>query len=143
MDLRVGESLAEYINSGKALAIIGVSSSPSRSRLSWVPSSCTSLASSSRLITPSPSSTLVPCGRYRAHHDHLFRRFQRVEGERVGYRGVPLYLEHNMGSALLYTLIGWTLLMALLQHLFRVNILRVIVLAGTAALAMAFAGTTW
>jgi len=45
-----------------------------------------------------------------------------------------------MDTALLYTFLGWTLLMAMLQHLFRVNILKVIVLAGTAALAMAFAG---
>lgn len=50
------------------------------------------------------------------------------------------YLTHNMGQALLYAFIGWTILMALLQFVFRVNILKVIVLAGTAALALAFAG---
>jgi hypothetical protein len=45
-----------------------------------------------------------------------------------------------MATAILYTFTGSTLLMALLQHLLRVNILKVIVLTGTAALAMAFAG---
>ena len=45
-----------------------------------------------------------------------------------------------MGTALLYTLLGWTLFMALMQHVFKVKILNVIVLVGTAALAMAFAG---
>ena len=45
-----------------------------------------------------------------------------------------------MSTALLYTLGGWTVIMGILQHIFRFNILRFIVLAGTAALAMAFAG---
>ncbi|MFA7085011.1 MAG: hypothetical protein WC141_10850, partial [Arcobacteraceae bacterium] len=50
------------------------------------------------------------------------------------------FLENHMRTALLYTFAASTFLMALLQHLFRVNILKVIVLSGTAALAMAFAG---
>jgi len=44
-----------------------------------------------------------------------------------------------MTQALLITFAGWTIVMAILQHLFRVNILRIIVLAGTMALALAFA----
>ena len=50
------------------------------------------------------------------------------------------FLDNNMAIALLYTLVGWTVIMGLLQHIFRVSILKIIVLAGTAALAMAFAG---
>ena len=49
-------------------------------------------------------------------------------------------LNHNMGQAILYACAGWTLFMALLQFVFRVSILKVVVLAGTAALALAFAG---
>ncbi len=41
---------------------------------------------------------------------------------------------------LFYSLIGWTLLMGILQHAFKVNILKFNILAGTASLALAFAG---
>src|SRR5690554_2132150 len=50
------------------------------------------------------------------------------------------YLDENMGTALLYTLVGWTVFMGILQHVFRVNILKTVVLDGTAAVVMAFAG---
>jgi len=51
-----------------------------------------------------------------------------------------LYLvESNMLRSLLVTFAGWSILMALLQFLFRVNILKIIVLTGTMALALAFA----
>lgn len=36
--------------------------------------------------------------------------------------------------------VGWTLLSALLQHVFKINVLRITVLAGTLSLALAFAG---
>jgi len=39
-----------------------------------------------------------------------------------------------------YSLIGWTILLQLLYMLFRINILKIIVLVGTFSLAMAFAG---
>ncbi|MCC8062540.1 MAG: inorganic phosphate transporter [Rikenellaceae bacterium] len=41
---------------------------------------------------------------------------------------------------LVYCFIGWTILMALVQYLLRLNILRLTVLAGTLSLALAFAG---
>lgn len=50
------------------------------------------------------------------------------------------YLTHNMGQALLYTFGGWTLLMFIFQFVFRIRILNFIVLSGTLALALAFAG---
>jgi len=51
------------------------------------------------------------------------------------------WISDNMQMLLLASFFGFTLLMALLQHLFKVNILKIIVLAGTWALALAFAGS--
>ena len=48
-------------------------------------------------------------------------------------------VESNMLRSLLVTFAGWSVFMALLQFLFRVNILKIIVLTGTMALALAFA----
>ena len=50
------------------------------------------------------------------------------------------YINANTGMILLVSLAGWTLLLQILILLFRLNVLKVIVLAGTFALAMAFAG---
>lgn len=68
-----------------------------------------------------------------------FAIFKGLKGSVLVTVDMINFLDHNMGMALLYTFTGWTLLMALLQHLFRIKILKIIVLAGTAALAMAFA----
>jgi len=69
-----------------------------------------------------------------------FAVFKGLKGSVLVTPEMLYYLEHHMATAILYTFTGSTLLMALLQHLLRVNILKVIVLTGTAALAMAFAG---
>lgn len=50
------------------------------------------------------------------------------------------YIEHNAIWILVLSFIGWTLIFQLLVLLFRTNILRIVVLIGTFALAMAFAG---
>jgi len=50
------------------------------------------------------------------------------------------YLSEHTGLILMYTFVGMTLLMALLQHVFKVKILTIIILSGTAALALSFAG---
>lgn len=50
------------------------------------------------------------------------------------------YVSEHTGTILMYTFVGMTLLMALLQHLFKVRILTIIILSGTAALALSFAG---
>jgi phosphate/sulfate permease len=47
--------------------------------------------------------------------------------------------EHTF-SILLYSMIGWTILLQILRWVFRLNILKMIVLVGTFALAMSFAG---
>lgn len=50
------------------------------------------------------------------------------------------WVKHNSFLLLTYSFIGWTLIMQLLKWIFKVNILKVIVMVGTFALAMAFAG---
>lgn len=136
-----GENLGEYINSGKALAIIG----------GIFISIAVAFIMGSLIMY---LSRLIFSFNYRKPFKYLgalwgglaltaityFAIFKGLKGSVLVTENFLYYLEHNMGTALLYTFIGWTALMALLQHLFRVNILKIIVLAGTAALAMAFAG---
>lgn len=50
------------------------------------------------------------------------------------------YIHDNIWIILLYTWLGWTAFMAILQHVFKVKILKIIILAGTGALALSFAG---
>jgi len=53
---------------------------------------------------------------------------------------VTEWIMSNTGILLLYSFIGWTLVLQLLIWLFRINIPKIIVLVGTFSLAMAFAG---
>ncbi len=50
------------------------------------------------------------------------------------------YITEHTSVILAYTFIGMTALMGLLQHVFKVKILKIIILSGTAALALSFAG---
>lgn len=50
------------------------------------------------------------------------------------------WISENTGKIIVCSLVGFTLLMHLLHTLFKVNVLKVIVLMGTFSLAMAFAG---
>ena len=50
------------------------------------------------------------------------------------------FITNNTLNIILISFVGWTILLQLLQWLFKLNILKVIVLVGTFALAMAFAG---
>ena len=50
------------------------------------------------------------------------------------------WIKDNSFLIILYSFIGWTVLMQLLTSLFKVNILKIIIMIGTFALAMAFAG---
>ena len=51
-----------------------------------------------------------------------------------------LWIKENTGLILGVSFVGWTILLQLLRWIFRLNILKMIVLIGTFALAMAFAG---
>ena len=136
-----GGNLVDYINSGKALAIIsGIFVSIA---IAFVVGSVVMYIS--RLIFTFD---------YHKNFKYLgalwsgialtaityFAIFKGLKGSVLVSDDFLHYLEHNMGQAILYAFVGWTVLMAIFQFVFRVNILRIIVLAGTAALAMAFAG---
>ena len=60
----------------------------------------------------------------------------------IGSAKTPLseWINLNTGMLLLISLLGWSLLMQLLMWLFNADVLKIVVLAGTFALAMAFAG---
>jgi len=50
------------------------------------------------------------------------------------------WINNHTGNVLLVSFLGWTVIMQVLKWLFDIKILKVVVLAGTFALAMAFAG---
>lgn len=50
------------------------------------------------------------------------------------------FVQHHLVLTLASLWAGWSVLMAALQHLFKVNILKITILAGTFSLALAFAG---
>ena len=50
------------------------------------------------------------------------------------------FIENNTRSIILYSFLGWTVLLFLANRLLKINILKTMVLIGTFALAMAFAG---
>lgn len=53
---------------------------------------------------------------------------------------LEMWFSHHTGLILLYSFIFWVVLIQLLKWVFNIKILKVVVLAGTFALAMAFAG---
>ncbi|MEA4916949.1 inorganic phosphate transporter [Proteiniphilum sp.] len=136
-----GGNIGEFINSGKALAIIGgifISIA-----IAFVTGSV--IMYISRLIFSFNYSKTFKYlgalwGGVALTSITYFAIFKGLKGSVLVTPDMLDYLEHHMGTAILYTFVGWMLLMAILQHLFRVKILKVIVLTGTAALAMAFAG---
>jgi phosphate/sulfate permease len=50
------------------------------------------------------------------------------------------YIQSHTGTMLLYSFGFWTIIIQILKWLFKINVLKVVVLAGTFALALAFAG---
>lgn len=60
----------------------------------------------------------------------------------IGSARVPLsdWISHHTGILLIMSLMGWTVIIQLLYWFFKIDVLKVVVLAGTFALAMAFAG---
>ena len=134
-------NLGDYINSGKALAIIsGIFISIA---IAFVVG--TAIMYLSRLIFSfnyKKSFLFLGAiwGGIALTAITYFAIFKGLKGSVLISKEFLNLLNHNMGQAILYAFAGWTLFMALLQFVFRVNILKVVVLAGTAALALAFAG---
>jgi len=63
-----------------------------------------------------------------------------LKGSSLASTDVLAYVKSHTSSIMLYSFIGWTLLLQLLHVLLKFNPLRFIVLTGTFALALAFAG---
>lgn len=66
--------------------------------------------------------------------------FKGLKGSSIISPEDMLTLDQNMHFVLPGLFMAWTVLMAILQFIFRVNILKVIILTGTFTLALAFAG---
>jgi phosphate/sulfate permease len=133
--------LIDYINTGKAFAIISgilvsvVIAFAFGSGIMWV-------------------SRLVFSFKYKKSFNYFgaiwggialtaityFAIFKGLKNTTLLSKDTVMYIHDNIGIALLYTWLSWTALMALLQHVFKINILKIIILAGTAALALSFAG---
>lgn len=135
-----GGNLIDYINSGKALAIIsGI----------FVSVAIAFIAGSIIMYI----SRLIFSFSYKKSFKYLgalwcgfaltamtyFIVFKGLKGSPFVATDFTNMIEANMAKTLLITFAGWTIIMGILQ-LCRVNILKVIVLVGTMALALAFAG---
>lgn len=134
-------TLGEFINSGRALGIIGgiFISIAIAFIVGVIVMYISRLIFTFNYVKPFKFLGAIWCG-IALTAIVYFAIFKGLKGSVVVSESLMHFLENNMLLALLYTFVGLTVLMGLLQHLFRVNILKVIVLAGTAALAMAFAG---
>ncbi|MDR1171059.1 MAG: inorganic phosphate transporter [Bacteroidales bacterium] len=69
-----------------------------------------------------------------------FTLFKGMKGSPVISKDFATWLSDNIHIMLLALFAGFSIIMAILQHVFKINILKIIVLAGTCALALAFAG---
>ena len=69
-----------------------------------------------------------------------FALFKGLKSSTVISKDAMTWISDNLQILLLACFAGFSILLAFLQHVFKINILKIIVLAGTCALAMAFAG---
>ena len=69
-----------------------------------------------------------------------FAIFKGLKGTTLISKDVIENISENITQYLIYTWLFWSILFSVLQWVFKVNILRIIILAGTAALALSFAG---
>ncbi len=63
-----------------------------------------------------------------------------IKGSSFAEGGMYEYIKSNTFQILIFSFIAWSIILAILQFFTKVNILKIIVLTGTFALAMAFAG---
>lgn len=69
-----------------------------------------------------------------------FALFKGVKGTTLISPETMAMLEANLWTVVGIMIVGWTVIMAIVQNLFKINILKITVLAGTFSLALAFAG---
>jgi len=136
-----GHSLGEYINTAKALAIItGILVSVGIAFTVGV-----IIQFISRLIFSFKYNKSIKYfgaiwGGIAITAITYFIFLKGIKGASFMSDDIKNYFLTNTWEILLYSFIGWTLLFQILTSVFKLNILKVIVLAGTFALAMAFAG---
>jgi len=70
----------------------------------------------------------------------FFLLIKGAKGSSLVSADMLIYIKANTGRIMLFSFVGWTLLFQLLVTFTKVNILKITVLVGTFALAMAFAG---
>ena len=135
-----GGDLVQYINSGKALAIIsGIFVSIA---IAFVVGSLimfiTRIIFSFKYKNSFKYLGAIWCG-FALTAMTYFIVFKGLRGSPFMVTDFLDMIESNMARSLLVTFAGWTVIMAVLQFVFRINILKIIVLIGTMALALAFA----
>lgn len=137
----ISHNLADYINSSKALAIIS----------GILVSVVIAFVCGSVIMF---LSRLLFSFRYKRMFNRIgafwcglaltaisyFTLFKGLKGTTLISAENMSFLNENIFLIMCGLFISWTVIMALLQHLFKVNILKFIILAGTMALALAFAG---
>lgn len=69
-----------------------------------------------------------------------FAIFKGLKGTTIISAETMSAISDNIGAVVAVMIVAWTVIMAIVQHLFKVNILKITVLAGTFSLALAFAG---
>ncbi|MDR2970627.1 MAG: inorganic phosphate transporter [Bacteroidales bacterium] len=133
--------LAEYINSTKAMAIIsGILSSVVIAFICG-----TIVMYLSRLLftfhyeKPFKFVGAIWCGLAFMAITY-FAIFKGLKSTSLLSKEDMKYLQEHTGLILFFVFVGSSGLYAILQHLFRINILKVTILIGTASLALAFAG---
>ena len=135
-----GGDIVEYINSGKALAIIsGIFVSIA---IAFVVGSLvmflTRIIFSFKYKKSFMYLGAIWCG-FALTAMTYFIVFKGLKGSPFVVTDFLELIEADMAKSLLLTFAGWTVIMAVLQFVFRINILKIIVLVGTMALALAFA----
>jgi len=133
--------LYEYINNGKALAIIGgilisvVIAFTSGGIIQYISRFIFSFDYEKRMRQVGPF-----FGGLGIMAITYFMLIKGIKGTSFMSDELTQAIEANTNKILLFSFIGWTLILFLANRLFKTNILRFMVLVGTFALAMAFAG---
>lgn len=140
-DPGIATNLAAYINSTKALAIIsGILSSVVISFtcgiiIMWI----SRLIFSFRYKSTFKWIGAIWCGLALTGITY-FAVFKGLKGSSIVTKDMLDHLNEHILLYVTYSFAGWTILMAILQHFFKINILKIAVLGGTMSLALAFAG---
>lgn len=133
--------LHEYINNGKALAIIGgilmsvAIAFTIGALIQYISRFIFSFDYENRMRKIGPL-----FGGIGIMAITYFMLIKGVKGASFMSDEVTQTIQENTGKILLISLIGWTVILFALNRLFKIDILKVLVLVGTFALAMAFAG---